>query len=190
MPDPRLQRSRSKVLDAAQQLLRELGSAGLTVEAVAQRSGVAKSTIYRQFADADEIHVAAIGHNVEHVAMPADGGVVADVSTMLQALAAKLCTGDFAAVMLSAVEKAERSEHMNELMSQMIRARRGPMVRRLRLAITRGELLASTDADLLATQLAGPIFYRRFFGRQPVSKAFVTRLVTTTMTPLLAKSAT
>ncbi|MFM2076185.1 MAG: hypothetical protein RJA49_75, partial [Actinomycetota bacterium] len=49
--DPRCTRSQQRVLVAAVALLREDGLAGLTFEAVAARSGVAKTTIYRHFVD-------------------------------------------------------------------------------------------------------------------------------------------
>jgi TetR/AcrR family transcriptional regulator, regulator of autoinduction and epiphytic fitness len=45
--DPRVERSRTAVLDAAAGLLLEGGVPALTVEAVVERSGVARSTIYR-----------------------------------------------------------------------------------------------------------------------------------------------
>ncbi|MBN2623081.1 MAG: helix-turn-helix transcriptional regulator, partial [Acidimicrobiales bacterium] len=47
--DPRIERSREQILAAAIDLLREVGYGGLTIEAVAARSGVAKSTIYRHW---------------------------------------------------------------------------------------------------------------------------------------------
>ena len=47
--DPRVARSRAAVLAATVDLLGELGHAGTTVEAIAERSGVAKTTIYRHW---------------------------------------------------------------------------------------------------------------------------------------------
>src|SRR5918993_1397125 len=47
--DPRIERSRHHVLIATVDLLREVGYSRLTIEAVAARSGVAKSTIYRHW---------------------------------------------------------------------------------------------------------------------------------------------
>src|SRR5690606_515806 len=44
---PRSDTSRSAILKAAHQLLRESGSAGFTVEGVAARAGAGKATIYR-----------------------------------------------------------------------------------------------------------------------------------------------
>lgn len=48
-PDPRVERSRAKLLSAATELLVEAGPRALTVDNVAERSGVAKSTLYRHW---------------------------------------------------------------------------------------------------------------------------------------------
>lgn len=47
--DPRVARSHAAVMDAARELLVDLGPDGLTVDAVVARSGVAKSTLYRHW---------------------------------------------------------------------------------------------------------------------------------------------
>ena len=47
--DPRIERTRQVVLDAALALVAESGYGAVTIEAVAARSGVAKSTIYRHW---------------------------------------------------------------------------------------------------------------------------------------------
>lgn len=53
--DPRIEGSRHHALTAAVERLREVGSSRLTIEAVAARSGVAKSTIYRHWAGTAEL---------------------------------------------------------------------------------------------------------------------------------------
>jgi AcrR family transcriptional regulator len=60
-PDPRVERSRQAILDATLQLLAQDGDVGsLTVEAVAARSGVAKTTIYRRWRDKWELALDAV----------------------------------------------------------------------------------------------------------------------------------
>jgi AcrR family transcriptional regulator len=55
--DPRTERSRRRVLDAAIDLFVEGGVTAVTIEAVANRSGAARTTIYRQWANRDELLV-------------------------------------------------------------------------------------------------------------------------------------
>ena len=60
-PDPRVERSRQAILEATLQLLARDGDVGsLTVEAVAARSGVAKTTIYRHWPTKQALVVDAV----------------------------------------------------------------------------------------------------------------------------------
>src|SRR5215475_1848841 len=59
--DPRAERSKQSILDATRELLAEDGDVGsLTIEAVAARSGVAKTTIYRRWRDKWELALDAV----------------------------------------------------------------------------------------------------------------------------------
>src|SRR5918994_4065001 len=58
---PRLVRPRAAALDAGVELLVEGGPNAVTVKAVAQRSGVAKTTIYRQWRSRDDLVADVIG---------------------------------------------------------------------------------------------------------------------------------
>src|SRR5215468_4276571 len=53
-------RSDEAILEATRALLAEDGVRGLTIEGVAARSGVAKTTIYRRWRDRDELALAAV----------------------------------------------------------------------------------------------------------------------------------
>jgi AcrR family transcriptional regulator len=185
-PDPRLGRSREKVLAAAVEILQKSGGDGLTIEAVCACSGVAKSTIYRQFADSDEVHVAALESLEGPPPVPKTGDLRADLEWWMHAFAHNLRCGPLAPLILTALDAAERSEHMSELTSRVISQRRRVMIGRLRTAVAAGELPATTDVDFLATQLVAPLFYRRFFLRQPLTKPFVGKVLDSVLGPLLS----
>lgn len=70
--DPRIERTRNAVLDAATALLVEGGPTALTMDAVVARSGVAKSTLYRHWANRDELVAAAFVCCAPQVTMPDD----------------------------------------------------------------------------------------------------------------------
>lgn len=182
--DPRVLRSRERVLDAAVDLLREEGRAGLTVEAVSARSGVAKTTIYRQFADRDEIHMAAIEASTTSLDPRVTDDVVADVERGLRQLAAKLRDDEFSSLLSTVIEAAERSEGMARLSASSCESRRGWLIDRLTLALELGEL-TSGQPEVMASQLAGPLFFRRFISRQPLPESFVREVVETVLTPKL-----
>jgi TetR/AcrR family transcriptional regulator, regulator of autoinduction and epiphytic fitness len=68
--DKRVARSRAAVLEAGVELLVEGGPNAVTVEAVVQRSGVAKTTIYRQWSSRDELVADVIGEVARAVPAP------------------------------------------------------------------------------------------------------------------------
>lgn len=78
--DPRVARSRTAVIAATLDLLAERGITATTIEAVAERSGVAKTTIYRQWDRQPELVLDAIGttvlvaRSVGRVVEPVDDG--------------------------------------------------------------------------------------------------------------------
>ena len=77
--DPRVARSRAAVLDATVDLLGEVGHGGTTVEAIAERSGVAKTTIYRHWPSRAPLLIDAFHCRVEHVEATPTGDVRADL---------------------------------------------------------------------------------------------------------------
>ena len=71
---PRSAETDSRIQGAALGLLHDHGPLAVTVEAVAQRSGVAKTTIYRRYADRDELLRSALGATIGEPGEPPEGG--------------------------------------------------------------------------------------------------------------------
>jgi AcrR family transcriptional regulator len=184
--DPRRAKSRERVLAATIDLLREEGFAGLSVEAVAARSGVAKTTIYRQFADRDELHLAAVQSVGCQVPLAYSADLVADVTAFCAGLNQVLRDSDFGALLSTAVDGAERSESFAGMMHDFGVQRRQLLGDRLRTAVSDGTLPADVDLDVLTSQLVGPLFYRRFISRQPTGPTFIGRHVSSALAPLVA----
>lgn len=83
MPETSGARQRSardeRIATAALELLRHGGAAAVTIEAVAARSGVAKTTIYRRYRDRGEMLTAAL----DSVARPEPPATITDPSVVL-----------------------------------------------------------------------------------------------------------
>lgn len=186
--DPRRAKSRARVLATAVELLREDGLPGLTIEAVAARSGVAKTTIYRQFADRDELHLSAV-HSVGcQVPIAHSADLIADITAFCTGLNAVLRDSDFGALLSTAVDGAERSESFAGMMHDLGAQRRQLLNERLHVAVANGMLPGDADLDVVIGQLVGPLFYRRFISRQATGPTFVGRLVSSVLTPLLTST--
>src|SRR5688572_6701128 len=76
---PRSAEADESILRAAAELLGEHGYGALTIEAVAQRSGVAKTTIYRRWSDRPELVLATMAHLTATIVPPDNGSLRADL---------------------------------------------------------------------------------------------------------------
>src|SRR5262249_2144028 len=70
----RAARSEKAILEAAEALIAERGVDGLTIEGVAARSGVAKTTIYRRWRDKEELALAILVDTTANISAPPDLG--------------------------------------------------------------------------------------------------------------------
>ncbi len=122
------------MLASAVEILRDDGLAGLTIEAVAARSGVAKTTIYRQFSDREELHVAAVQSVACAPNLPFTDDLVSDVIVFCCGLNRLLREGVAGAVMPTALDGAERSEPLAALLHEFGVQRRHGLTGRLRAA--------------------------------------------------------
>jgi AcrR family transcriptional regulator len=85
--DPRMLRSRDAVLAGTLELLAERGIAGTTIEAVAARTGVAKTTIYRQWDSQAALVRDAFDSILRHPRPPSTGSPRGDLTEMLTGFA-------------------------------------------------------------------------------------------------------
>lgn len=167
--DPRVARSRAAVLAAAADLVREEGLTGVSIEAIAARSGVAKTTIYRHWPSRAALVVDAFRSMSDPCEPPDTGSVRDDLVLLLGSLAAKLAGDGFACALGGLLEAAERDPELGRLHAAFMVEVRGPFGDVLDRGIARGELPADLDRSLAAMLLPGPLFYRRMVARDPVT---------------------
>jgi TetR/AcrR family transcriptional regulator, regulator of autoinduction and epiphytic fitness len=178
--DPRIERSREQVLVAAVDLLREVGFGALTIEAVAARSGVAKSTIYRHWSSKAEVVADAFlwAHRHDPPVDPPPGPVRERVVAVLQATIGDMATADRLACMMPAIiDAAARSDEIAALTRQLSEEKAARLRKVLDEAVTSGELAESTDTAVLADALLGPVLLRSLFHRDQVAAEDVPALV-------------
>ncbi len=176
--DPRVARSRASILDACADLIAEEGYAGVTIEAVAARSGTAKTTIYRHWASREALLVEAFGACPGPQGCgPPSGSVREDVRGVLRGLAARLNDPDWCATMSSLIDAASRDGDLERLHVATVAERRRPLTDALARGIAAGELPSDLDVDLAVALLAGPLFYRAMICREPIDDAFIDGVV-------------
>lgn len=179
--DSRVERSRHAVLTAALELLSESGVGGFSVDEVARRSGVAKTTIYRHWPTREALVVETCSQLSAEQEIPDTGSLDGDLTAILTNIAHLLQTANWSAVLPSIIDNAERDPEFAELVSQIQREHAAPLREALQRATSRGELPARTDLSTTVAALLGPLFYRRWFSREPIDDKFVHATITRTI---------
>ena len=180
--DPRMLRSRAAGSRAAVDLLAERGIAATTIEAVAERSGVAKTTIYRQWGGQAALVMDAFDSILAPPPDPDTGTLRGDLLQLLTGLAAALRTGPAPALMFALIDAAERDPAFAALHRREARARHRVVLGVIARGVERGELPAGTDPGDVLDMLAGPVLHRRAVSTGRVSAAFAERVVDRVLT--------
>jgi AcrR family transcriptional regulator len=179
--DPRVERSRDQVLAATLAVLREVGYGALTIEAVAARSGVAKSTIYRHWAGKAQLVIDTFERAAGHEApvVPPPGPVRERVEALLRAAVGDLTSSAdrLACLMPALIDAAERSDEIAVVVADIAECKAAALREVLDAGVAAGELPHHTDTAVLADALLGPILLARLFHRPGPGPADVPRLV-------------
>jgi AcrR family transcriptional regulator len=176
---PRNPRSDEAILDATRELLAEGGVAGLTVEGVAARAGVAKTTVYRRWRSKDDLALALLIDLAERMMPVVDLGdaraeLVALVESTIRALSGTL----MGRVMQGLVsELARHPDLARAFEEQVVRLRREEVGRVVDRGIARGDLRPDADYELAPELLVGPVYYRLLLSHAPLDVSFAARVV-------------
>lgn len=113
--------------------------------------------------------------------LPPDTGTLhGDLRTFVADLVRMVEQAGWAAVLPSIVDAAERNAAFADMHAQIQKkGGHASLVSQIaERAIGRGELPAETDTALLASTVLGPVFYRRWFSREPFDAAFIDAVTT------------
>jgi AcrR family transcriptional regulator len=172
-------RRHAEIIDATRELLAESGVRRLTVEGVAARAGVAKTTIYRHWRSKDELALAVLIDMVEHVVAVPDldetrAELVAFVDGAVRILGSTL----MGRVMQGLVSDLAADPELARAFRERVVAARIAEVRRLvDRGIERGDLRPDTDRELAHELLFGPIYYRLLLSGAPLEPGLAERVV-------------
>ena len=169
-PGGRTERTRLAALDATLELLGERGYAELTVEAVAERSGVHKTTLYRRWESAEGLVAAALLMGAEQEwAVPDTGSLEGDLRAINLELVRYFTTPGERELPTASISAAFLSPRAADALREFYvdrHTRSGAAVAR---AIDRGEVPPGTDPVEPVRVACGPIFYRLFVSREGVT---------------------
>jgi TetR/AcrR family transcriptional regulator of autoinduction and epiphytic fitness len=176
--DPRVERSRQVILRAALGELGEAGYGAFTIESVAARAGVAKSTIYRHWPDKIALIADAFETFHEQI-VPSVEGMTARESLhcLLCHVAEVVVDSLFSSCIPALIEGAERDPRLREFRDRYSVLRRQSLTGLITRGVDDGEFHAGVDPELAAQALLGPIFYRRLMTGEPFDPHHVGDLI-------------
>jgi AcrR family transcriptional regulator len=177
------------ILDAAVELLSEVGYDRMTMDTVAARARASKATIYRHWPDKKALVLAAL-HRTGSVVpeVPDSGSLRGDLESYVrQAVAAT--AGATGSLMTGLLAVAARDPELSALLSQQFHYEQLPMITELvDRARARGEVSAEVDPVVISEVLPGVLIMHILVLGLPGDKAFIRRLVDGVLVPLLTSA--
>jgi len=185
-PGGRAARVRTAVLRAAAELLTEVGYETMSVEDVAARAGVHKTTVYRRWPTKAALTAdAASLHSADAVPIPDTGRVVEDLKVLTREIVANIGSEGGERRSRSIIAAAATSDELARAMHGFWANRLALTAEIVERGIERGELPTSTDANLIIEAVIGPLYVRLLLTGEPITDELADRVV-----ELVARGAT
>lgn len=166
----------AKVLDAAVEEAALVGYAALTLERVAARAGVNRTTIYRRWPTKSALMQAAMHRAASEIDFAIDTGNIRDD---LRALLSSAHRGAFGppTLGLSRVMNEAEDQEVLDLAARFQSEKRRQALDLVQRWADRGELRADLDKEIFFESILGVIHLRVVFQRATLTKAFAERFV-------------
>jgi AcrR family transcriptional regulator len=168
---PRSERARRAILRAANELLEGGGFAAVTVEAIAERAGVSKATVYRWWPNRAAVVMDGFLSTVSsEVPFPHTGHAQEDLRLHMRRLT-EAFGGRMGRTVAALIAEGQADPELAEaLRSRWLSVRRAEAREILELGIERGELREDLDLEVAVDVLYGPIYYRLLVGHAPLDE--------------------
>jgi TetR/AcrR family transcriptional regulator of autoinduction and epiphytic fitness len=184
MIDPRVERSRQLILQAALDELGEVGYGTFRTESVAARAGVGKSTIYRHWPD--KLVLIADAFETFHVQMVPSTEELSPrerVHSLVRHVAEVFVDSTFSVCIPALIEGAERDDRLRQFHHKYSAERRQGLIDVIAEGVASGDLSADLDPELAALALLGPIIYCRLMSGEPFEPCRANDLVEIVLGP-------
>ena len=171
------------IATATTALLEERGFAGLTIEAIARRAGVARATVYRRWPNLDALLAHVLQGVISDIPIPDRGHVRADLIALLRDQLSFI-RREAGKLYPSLGVQAKADPGARDTMAGLMQLRRAAVCEVLRRGVDRGEIRDDVDLDLAFFLVWGAAYYRHMFGfacAAPIEPDFIPGLVDTVL---------
>lgn len=161
---PRSIQSHQAMLQATLELLAEVGFDGMSIEAIAARAGVGKTTIYRRYASKEELVADAIESAREEIVIPNTGNLRGDIDAIIQN-AAKITLSPLGRQTVAMIISSASSnpQFAQIYWTKYLQPRRKNFAVVLERAKARNEIPIDLDSDLVFDTMSAIMLYSLIF---------------------------
>jgi AcrR family transcriptional regulator len=176
---PRSEKARAAILEAAAEMLLLHGLGAMSVDAVAERAGVSKATIYRWWPSKEMLALDAL---VDWAAVRAPtrdtGSLRGDLLALVRPWVREIRRQPFGRVIAAFVTEAQDDpQFAAAYRTHFVEPRREAMRTALARAAQRGEVSEDLDLEVAIDLIYGPLYHRLLHGHAPLTARFAQNVV-------------
>jgi AcrR family transcriptional regulator len=161
---PRSAQSHQAMLQAALELLAEVGFGGISMDAIASRAGIGKTTIYRRYNSKEELIADAIESIREEIIIPDTGNLQSDIDMLLEnAARITLAPQGTKAVAMIISSASSHPQFASIYWKKYLQPRRKAFAVVIDRAKQRKEIPADLDSGLIFDTMSGIMLYAQIF---------------------------
>ena len=175
--DPRIERTRSVVVDTTAELLAQEGFERITIDGIAEHSGVARSTIYRHWPDRADLLAQAFAVVCSIEQTPDHGTLAEDLRHKAAMLARGLNEEAWGRMLPSLVGASAHDEDLARALLRFNTDRRRDTLALVQRAVDRDDVRADADVTGALERFISPFFLRHLMTHEPIDDAFVERQI-------------
>jgi AcrR family transcriptional regulator len=188
---PRSEKARRAILQAAADLLLDQGLARVSMDAVAERAGVSKATIYRWWPSKERLALEALLEWAATGGAPRDtGSLRGDLLALVRPWVREIRRRPFGRVIAALITQAQSDPQFAQVYrTHFVEQRREPMRAAFERAIARREVSEDLDVEVALDIVYGPLYHRLLHGHAPLTDRFAVDVIDLALAGILQSRA-
>ena len=174
----RNENSKRAVLEATSEMLSDATVQQLSIEAIAKRAGVGKTTIYRWWPNKSAVVIDAfMEHHLIHTPIPDDVPVREALVTHVTSLVEQYAGPGGRLVAQLIAESQYDEQILTAFRERFWNGRRAAVLELVKRGVREGELRDDTDAELMVELVYSPVYVRLLLGYRELDREFARAVV-------------
>ncbi len=170
---PRSERRHKAILQTAMDLVIEIGFRAVSIEAIAAKAGVAKTTIYRRWPNKAAVVMDSFMERLFRPEFPPSKKTTESIRLQMRSMARGFRTKDGAVLKALLAEAQFDAKLATAFRERWMLPRRKIALAVLQKAVSQGELRSDIDLEATIDLLYAPLYYRLQMGTAPLSDAYI-----------------